>query len=105
MLKIFRDSGSRVAVFFVAVLLSGCEALTGQTMGQHLDDTVITTEVKAKLGAEKAAYTTRVGVKTEGGIVHLTGTLPSQEDKDQVIKVTKNVKGVKEVVERIEIKP
>ncbi len=92
-------------MFFVAVLLSGCEALTGQTMGQHLDDTVITTEVKAKLGAEKAAYTTRVGVKTEGGIVHLTGTLPSQEDKDQVIKVTKNVKGVKEVVERIEIKP
>lgn len=89
----------------VLLLLPGCQALTGQTMGQHLDDSVITTEVKAKLGTEKAMYTTRVSVKTEGGVVHLTGNVPSQEDKDQVIKIAKDVKGVKEVVERLEIKP
>lgn len=35
--------------------LSGCQAMTGETAGQNIDDPTITMTVKSKLASEKAA--------------------------------------------------
>ena len=45
-------------------------------VGQVIDDTVLTTEVKAKLSAEKLSNLTKIEVKTDQGIVTLNGTVP-----------------------------
>ena len=101
-----RKPGSHLVFVIVTLLsLSGCVALTGETAGENVDDTVITTEIKAKLAAEKAVYTTRVGVKTERGVVHLTGSVTTADEKSRVVKIAKAVTGVREVVDRLEVRP
>ena len=67
----------------VVVGLCGCVALTGSTLGQNIDDTNITTEIKARLAAEKAATLTRVHVETQQGTVYLTGIVATEALKER----------------------
>lgn len=96
-------SGVLAVVVLVQFFLAGCASLTGETAGQSLDDTVITSEVKAKLGDEKLVNTTRVSVKTERGVVYLTGAVATANDQNKAISIAKNVKGVREVVDHLAI--
>lgn len=84
-------------------LLSGCQALTGDTLGQNIDDTTITTQVKAKLAAEKGTTLTRVQVDTNRGIVQLSGTVQSAADRARVEQVTRGVSGVRGVVNNLQV--
>ncbi len=47
-----------LAVLVLALQLSGCTALTGETLGQNVDDTTVTTSVKSKLALEKVSSLT-----------------------------------------------
>src|ERR1041384_2011801 len=60
---------SILPVLMLAWVLSGCQAVTGETLGQNIDDTTITTTVKTRLAAEKGSTLTRVQGRTkpEGG--------------------------------------
>ena len=53
--------------------MTGCQALTGQTMGESIDDSYITSAVKTQLASDKLVSLTRVEVETNNGIVYLTG--------------------------------
>lgn len=44
----------------LVLMLNGCQALTGETLEQQIDDTTITTTVQAKLAADKGSSVTRV---------------------------------------------
>lgn len=57
----------------LVLMLGGCQALTGATIHESVDDTGITTRVKAALAADKGSSLTRGGVETTRGVVHLTG--------------------------------
>src|SRR4026208_1529583 len=46
--KMTKTIGSMVAVFSLIFMLGGCRAITGETLGEHIDDTTITTSVKTK---------------------------------------------------------
>lgn len=67
-----------------------------------ISDTAITTEVKATLlekkifGNKKVEFWT-VHVDTKHGIVSLTGTVDTDEQRDNTINAVKNVRGVKSV--------
>jgi osmotically-inducible protein OsmY len=89
-----------VALIFV---LNGCQAVTGETLGQSIDDTTITTTVKAKLAAEKGSTLTRVGVDTNRGIVTLTGVVSSSADRALAERVARGVDGVKSVTNNLQI--
>lgn len=84
-------------------VLSGGQALTGETLGQNIDDTTITTQVKAKLAAEKGSTLTRVQVDTNRGIVQLSGTVQTAADRARVEQVTRGVNGVRGVVNNLQI--
>lgn len=98
-------SGILVLVVLVQFLLAGCTSLTGETAGQSIDDTVLTSEVKAKLGDERLVNTTRISVKTERGVVYLTGSVGTSEEKNKAVAIAKSVKGVREVVDHLGVKP
>lgn len=105
MLKARRSGSCVVWLIFVLLLLPGCVALTGETAGENIDDTVLTTEIKARLAGEKVLHTTRVGVKTERGVVYLTGSVDTADDRNKIGEIVKKVKGVRDVVNRIEVRP
>ena len=100
MLKLFRRLTLIVAL---AWALAGCQALTGQTLGENVDDTTITTTVKAKLAADKAATLTRVEVDTNRGVVQLSGVVQSAADKNRAAEIARSVGGVQRVVNNLQI--
>jgi osmotically-inducible protein OsmY len=95
---------SLLPVIGLVWLLSGCQALTGETMGQNIDDTNITTSVKTKLAAEKGITLTRVQVDTNRGVVQLTGVVDSAADRSKAEQVARSVGGVKSVVNNLQVK-
>ena len=98
-------SRSLVLLVLLQFLLAGCTTLTGETAGQSIDDTVLTSEIKARLGNEKLINSTRVSVKTERGVVYLTGAVTTSEERNKAIQITKDVKGVRDVVDHLDVRP
>jgi hyperosmotically inducible protein len=83
--------------------LNGCQAMTGQTLGENIDDTTITTTVKARLAAEKGSTLTRVGVDTNRGVVQLSGVVQSAADRSVAERVARGVGGVKSVINNLQV--
>ncbi|CAB3791662.1 BON domain-containing protein [Pararobbsia alpina] len=76
---------------------------SSETIGQHVDDSAITTKVKAELLGAKNVKSTHIHVKTHKGVVSLTGTVPSSEDKTAAADVVKNVEGVDSVKNHLKV--
>ena len=85
------------------LMIGGCTSMTGQTAGQYVDDTTITTTVKAKLVGEKTVNLTRIDVDTENQIVTLTGIVESAEQKAKAEQIARQVGGVKGVKNNLQI--
>ncbi len=100
MLRLFRRL---VPVIVLAWGLAGCQALTGETLGQNIDDTTITTTVKGKLAAEKGSTLTRIQVDTDRGVVQLSGVVQSAADKARAAEIARSVGGVRRVVNNLQV--
>ena len=90
-------------LFVILVLAAGCRSMTGESAGQNIDDSTITTEVKAKLSAERASNLTRVSVATADGTVSLSGIVPTVADRARAEEITRQVKGVRSVMNGLQI--
>ncbi|KMQ79861.1 hypothetical protein BPMI_04459 [Candidatus Burkholderia pumila] len=76
---------------------------TDTSVGQKIDDSTVTTKVKAELLSAKDVQSTHIHVKTKNGIVSLTGTVPSAADKTTAEETVKNVSGVASVKNHLKI--
>src|SRR5713226_8815528 len=85
------------------MFVSGCTAMTGESLGQNIDDTNITATVKAKLAAEKASSLTRVDVTTTRGVVQLTGVVETDAQRAQAEQIAGQVGGVRGVVNNLQV--
>jgi hyperosmotically inducible protein len=90
------------AVAFV-LLIAGCQAMTGETAGQNIDDGTLTTYVKTALAGERLNTLSRVGVETNNGIVVLTGEVETANEKSRAGTVASQVKGVKGVTNNLQV--
>src|SRR3989304_4837701 len=81
MVRAFKMMIVTLALLF---FMSGCQALTGQTMGENIDDSYITGAVKTQLASDKLVSLTRVEVETNNGIVYLTGQVQTAEQKSHI---------------------
>lgn len=68
-----------------------------------IDDASITMHVKMALAGDRATSALHTDVTTNDGVVTLTGTATSEAEKNLTERVTKDVKGVKSVDNRIEV--
>jgi len=91
------------AVALLAVALSGCQAMTGRTAGQNVDDARISTAVQATLTSDKASNFTRIDVDTTNGVVYLNGTVQSSEQKARAEQLAGRIDGVKKVVNNLQV--
>jgi hyperosmotically inducible protein len=100
MLRAFKRLSVTLVILF---FMTGCQAMTGQTMGEQIDDSYITGAVKTKLASDKLASLTRVEIETNNGVVYLTGQVQSAEQRSHVGSVASQVKGVKRVVNNLQV--
>jgi hyperosmotically inducible periplasmic protein len=87
----------------VFIFMTGCQAMTGETAGQNIDDSTLTTSVKSSLAGERLNTLTRVGVETNNGVVYLTGEVETAAEKSRAGTVAAQVKGVKQVVNNLQV--
>jgi len=85
------------------ILMTGCQAMTGETAGQNIDDGVLTSSVKTSLAGERLNTLSRVGVETNNGIVVLTGEVETAQEKSRAGTVASQVKGVRQVVNNLQV--
>jgi hyperosmotically inducible protein len=96
-------TGYFLAGMFSLLILFGCQAMTGKTAGQNVDDATITASVKSQLVADKAANLTRVDVDTNRGVVSLNGIVDSADQKARAEQLARRVDGVKSVINNLQV--
>jgi len=92
------------AGMLVLMALCGCQSMTGETVGQNIDDTNITAAVKTKLATgEKASTLTRINVDTVRGVVSLNGVVATEQDRARAEQLAGQVGGVRRVINNLQI--
>lgn len=91
----------KFVAFILAVLLAsllGCAGTSKQeSTGEYIDDTVITTRVKAAIFNEPSLKSAQINVETFKGTVQLSGFVSSRADIDTAARVARGVTGVASV--------
>ena len=95
------------AFFLTLMLVSflGCASTAKQEgTGEYIDDSVITTKVKAAIFNEPSLKSTEINVETFKGVVQLSGFVSSTMDKNKAVEVARGIKGVTSVKDDMRIK-
>jgi len=77
--------------------------LKGDTAGEYIDDSVITTEVNADIVKDPDAHYFKIDVTTTQGDVVLQGFVNSRETESRLVAKIKQIKGVKSVKSLLKI--
>jgi len=102
------NSFSRVSILVGALALTalaGCASTQKhESTGQYLDDTSITTRVKAAIFEDPALKSAEINVETFKGRVQLSGFVASRASADRAVAVAQGVSGVASVGNDMRIK-
>ncbi len=99
--KILRVAALAVAAASLTAM-TGCAVTRDQsTVGAFVDDTAITTAVKAKFIEAKTVDASAISVETLNGTVLLSGFAKNATEKSDAESIARGVKGVKSVDNRI----
>ena len=98
-----RFATALLSVALIAV--AGCASTQkSEGTGEYVDDTVITTKVKAAILNEPMLKSREINVESFKGIVQLSGFVSSEADINKAVEVTSGVKGVKSVKNDMHVK-
>jgi hyperosmotically inducible periplasmic protein len=85
---------------------SGCAVTRGQeSMGAYIDDTAITTAVKARFVENKDVDAGSISVETLKGTVMLSGFAKNATERSKAEALTWKVEGVKAVKNEVVVRP
>lgn len=88
-----------------SILAAGCASTPRQeSFGEGVDDTVITTKVKAMYVEDKTVSALNVNVETFKGTVQLSGFANDQTEINRAVEIARGVKGVSSVKNDIRLK-
>jgi osmotically-inducible protein OsmY len=87
-----------LAVLLLIAALAACASSPKKSStGEYVDDSVITTKVKAKLAAQDWTSPFKISVETFKGVVQLSGFVNSREQVQWAGDIARSVAGVREV--------
>jgi len=72
--------------------------------GNYMDDSAVTAKVKAALVDDSAIKSTDISVKTDAGVVTLSGFVTSQDQAEKAVTLAKSVEGVKSVSDKLHVR-
>lgn len=88
---------SRVAgAMAIAIVIYAMGCAARQPIVER-DDASITNDVRARLAADAEASPLEVTVDTKGGVVHLTGSVARDDDRNSVERIARDSPGVRAV--------
>jgi osmotically-inducible protein OsmY len=94
--------------FLLVILLAtfiGCASTANKEgTGEYVDDTVITSKVKAAIFGDETLKSSEINVETFKGVVQLSGFVNSQADISRAVEVTGRVAGVTSVKNDMRVK-
>lgn len=100
-----RSAVAAVLLAATPALITACASTPGkESTGEYIDDSVITTKVKAAFVEDKMVDAGDISVETYKGIVQLSGFAKSDAQRSQAVEIAAKVKGVKSVKNDIRIK-
>jgi len=97
----------RIVALALALLLApavgGVVTAHARTIGELIDDARIVAEVTTKLTADSPSNFLKINVKSESGIVTLSGIVDSADRRTRAEQVASRVNGVKGLVNNIQV--
>ncbi len=93
-----------VLLMLIATLAACASTSTRESTGEYVDDSVITTKVKALLAEDDFLKSFQISVETYKGIVQLSGFVNSRQAVDKAGQIARSVKGVKSVKNNLIVK-
>jgi osmotically-inducible protein OsmY len=93
------------AVCLTALIGAGCAAReNSRSTGTFVDDTTVSTKIKAELLADKNVKGTDVSVRTYNGEVQLSGFVDNSDQKIRAEQIARAVPGVRDVHDDLIVK-
>jgi osmotically-inducible protein OsmY len=86
-----------VLLMLVATFAACASTRTRESTGEYVDDSVITTKVKALLAQDDFLKSFQISVETYKGIVQLSGFVNDRNAVDKAGQIARSVQGVKSV--------
>ena len=96
--------GYLVLLVLVASFAACAATRTHESTGEYVDDSTITTKVKALLAEDDFLKSFQIGVETYKGTVQLSGFVNSQDAARKAGEITRSVKGVMSVKNNLIVK-
>ena len=90
-------SQSVIATTLLVSLAACAPTATREGTGEYIDDTLITSKVKAAFAADPTVKATQVQVETFKGTVQLSGFVDSPESARRAVELARGIKVVKSV--------
>ena len=101
-----RNIFSAVAAALVLITASGCAVTRGQeSTGAYIDDSAITTSVKARFVDSSSVDASAISVETLKGTVMLSGFAKNANEKSTAESIAMKVPGVVAVKNGIAVRP
>ena len=104
MTNITRKLATLAGVLLMATTLGCASTSTHEGTGEYVDDTVITTKVKAAILHEPMLKSAEINVETFKGVVQLSGFVSSPAAESKAVEVARTVGGVKSVKNDMRLK-
>ena len=79
------------------VLVSATAPLAQRSLGEVVDDTLITGKIKASFAADPEVSALAIDVDTANGVVTLTGVVGSERERQRAIQLAQGTEGVRRV--------
>ncbi len=97
----------KISIFLVSIFfISGCVTISPyEKPNKFVEGSIITNSIKARLINTNGLDSFQISVSTLNNEVLISGFVANQEQKDLAQKITMNTKGVKKVINHIEIIP
>ena len=91
--------------FFLFAFVAGCAGTRHkESTGEYVDDSVITTKVKAQIFDDPMLKVLQIKIETFKGEVQLSGFVNSAAASSRAVEVTRSVKGVQSVKNSLIVK-
>lgn len=103
-MKNLRIASALVAALMLTAIVGCASTAKQESAGQYIDDTVITTAVKAAIFNDPSLKVAEINVETFKGAVQLSGFVRSEGDIITAMRVAHGVNGVKSVKNDMRLK-
>ena len=103
-MKTFKRVSALFSAATIAVAAGCASTATSEGTGEYVEDTVITTKVKAAIFNEPTLKSNEINVETFKGRVQLSGFVSTQANVTKALQIAGGVNGVKSVKDDMRLK-